>query len=213
MFVPITAGVLISLFFAYRKSKMKIYLAFGLTVIISSCIIFFFTVNPLLANYHAIMFPEEIGNFGVDIANKVDKIKLMASNRNLFASAANYFLLPYPGNTGIEEISGSTILNMIVSIDMLSWYVCMLLIAAGIFYSIKNKESLLLGILAFLISYIVINILVVENVSDTIYRYRSVIVGPALMFIDWKVIARLKEHICNAFKRKENRAKTDVLSH
>ncbi len=213
MFVPIAAGVLISLFLIYRKNKMKIYLVFGLTVIISSLLIFFLTVNPLLENYHAIMFPDEIGDFGVDIANKVEKIKLLASNRNILASAANYFLLPYPGNTGIEEISGSTILNIIVSIDMLSWYVCMLLIAAGIFYSVKNKESLLLGILAFLIIYIVINILVVENVSDTIYRYRSVIIGPALMFIDWRVIAGLKEHFIKIFRRhRENESNSISIS-
>jgi hypothetical protein len=158
------------------------------------------------------MFPEEIGSFGVDITNKVEKIKTMASNRNILALAVNYLLLPYPGNTGIEDISGSTFLNAVVSVDMIFWYVCMLLIAAGVFYSIKNKESLLLGILAFLVSYIIINILVVENVSDTIYRYRSVIVGPALMFIDWSVLARLKGYIYNVFKRSRSSTKTDAFS-
>jgi hypothetical protein len=207
MFVPIAAGVLTTLWLAYRKYKLKIYLACGLTVIISSILIFFFTVDPLLENYHAIMFPYDVGDFGIDFANKVNKIKLLASNRNIIVSAANYFLLPYPGNTGIEEISNSTILNIIVSIDMLSWYACMLLIAAGILSSLKRKESLLLGVLAFLSSYIVINVLVVENVSDTIYRYRSVIVGPALMFIDWDVVARLKERICKPFRRhRENKS-------
>ncbi len=211
MFVPIAVGILISLLVAYRKNKLKLYITFGLAVIISSIIIFFFTVNPLLENYHAIMFPDEIGDFGVDIANKVEKIKLLASDRNIFSLAANYLLLPYPGNTGIEEVNGSTVLNVIVSIDMIFWYICMLLIATGIFSSIKNKESLLLGILAFLMSYIVINILVVENVSDTIYRYRSVIVGPALMFINWDVLGRLKGHLCNTFRHNNDRTKADTI--
>lgn len=212
MFVPIAAAVLISLLFAYMKNKTKKYIVFGMMIIISSCIIFFFTVNPMLANYHAIMFPEEIGDFGIDITNKVEKIKLLASNRNIFALAVNYLLLPYPGNPGLEDISGSTFLNVVVSVDMLAWYVCLPLIAAGVFFNIKKKESLLLGILAFLVSYIIINILVVENVPDTIYRYRSVIVGPALMFIDWNAIARLKGHICSAFKRGKRSTKTGVFT-
>jgi hypothetical protein len=166
----------------------------------------------MLANYHAIMFPEEIGDFGIDITNKVEKIKLLASSRNIFALAVNYLLLPYPGNPGLEDISSSTFLNVIVSVDMLAWYVCLPLIAAGVFFNIKKKESLLLGILAFLVSYIIINILVVENVSDTIYRYRSVIVGPALMFIDWSVLARLKGYICNVFKHSRSSTKTDAFS-
>ncbi|NLB54129.1 MAG: hypothetical protein GX808_14495 [Syntrophomonadaceae bacterium] len=159
------------------------------------------------------MFPDEIGDFGVDVANKVETVRLLASSRNILASAANYFLLPYPGNTGITEISGSTILNVIVSIDVVCWYVCMLLIAIGIFNSIKKKESLLLGILAFLLCYIFINILVVENVPDTIYRYRSVIVGPALLFIDWSVIGRLKARICSVFNGNVNSKDTSLSKH
>ncbi|NLK88513.1 MAG: hypothetical protein GX279_13675 [Clostridiaceae bacterium] len=208
MFVPMAAGVLTSLLLMYRKRRLKRYLGFGLIVIVCSLLIFFFTVNPLLESYHAIAFPDDIGDFGVDFANKVNQIKLLASNRNIIISAANYFLLPYPGSTGIEEISKSTILNIIVSVDMLFWYGCMLLIAAGIFFSAKRKESFLLGILAFLACYIVINILVVENVSDTIYRYRSVIIGPALMFIDRDVIGRLKRHICKPFRRRKESGST-----
>jgi hypothetical protein len=53
----------------------------------------------------------------------------------------------------------------------------------------------MLGLLAFLVTYIVINIPVVENVSDTIYRYRSVIVGTSLLFIDWYIIGSLFRRI------------------
>jgi hypothetical protein len=212
MFVPIAACALTCLFLEYRKSKRKIHLICGLTIVASSLLIFFLAVNPMLANYHAITFPEEVGNFEVDLANKVDKIKLVASNRNIITSAVNYFLMPYPGNTCIEEISSSTILNAVVSIDMLFWYVCMLFIATGIFFSIRRREKLLLGILAFIASYIVINILVVENVSDTIYRYRSVIVGPALLFIDRNVIAHMKERLYSTFRRKESGAKNKTVS-
>jgi hypothetical protein len=213
LFVPIAVGTLISLLFEYKKRNLKIYIAFGLAIIISSFLIFFFTANPLLENYHAIMFPDEIGDFGIDIANKVETVRLLASSRNILASAANYFLLPYPGNTGITEISGSTILNVIVSIDVVCWYVCMLLIATGIFSSIKKQESILLGILAFLLCYIFINILVVENVPDTIYRYRSVIVGPAFLFIDWSVIGRLKARICSVFKGNVNSKDISLSKH
>lgn len=205
MFVPIAACVLISLLSEYRINRRKIHLICSFIVIVSSLLIFFLTVNPLLQNYHAIMFPEEIGDFDVDLANKVNKIKLIASNRNIFASVMNYFLLPFPGNTGIEEISGNTVLNAVVSIDMISWYACLLLIAVGIVNIIRRrKESFLLGTLAFIGLYIFINVLVVENVSDTIYRYRSVIVGPSLLFIDWNAVTQLKWYFYRISAKKAN---------
>ncbi len=200
MFVPMSIGILASLFILYLKSRKQIYILFGLAVIISSVLIFFFTVCPLLENYHAISFPDEMGDLGTDLANKAKTIRLLASNRNILLAAVNYFLVPYPGNTGISEINGSVALNMAVSIDMIFWYICMLLMVPGILSAARKKESFLLGLTAFLASYIIINILVVENVSDTIYRYRSVITGLSLLLIDHSAVERAGSFICNALR-------------
>jgi|GEM_PF-299063 len=209
LFIPIALGILLSLLIFYLRNPRRVYLVFGTAVIISSLIIFFFTVCPHLKSYHAVTFPEEIGDFSTDMANKVETIKLMASSRNILLTALNYFILPYPGNTGIAEISGSIVLNAIVSADMIFWYACMLLMIPGIAEAIKNKESFLLGLLAFLTAYNVINIIAVENVPDTIYRYRSVTIGISLLFTDWSIISRTWSRIGSQMLRQQP-AKPDL---
>ena len=204
MVIPMAAGILLSLLLSYIKNREKLYLLFGLAIIISSLIILIFTVCPLLEDYHAVTFPEEIGDFSTDMANKVETIKLIASNRDILLTALNYFLLPYPGNTGIAEIRGSVALNVIVSIDMIFWYLCLLLMVPGIIAAVKNKESFLLGLLAFLTLYSVINIIAVENVPDTIYRYRSLTAGLSLLFIDWKIISQTRSRIFGLHQRAES---------
>ena len=197
MFLPLAAGILLSLYMFYRKSRRRIVLLFIVAVIISSIIISIFTVYPLLEDYHAIMFPDETNDLGEDIGNKWEVLKLLASGRNMFLATVNYVLLPNPGNIDIADIKGNKPLQLIVCADMVIWYFCLLLILIGIYSVIREKDNYLLGILVFLASYILINALVVENVSDTIYRYRSVIVGTSLLFINWDLIISLSKR----FKR------------
>ncbi len=65
----------------------------------------------------------------------------------------------------------------------------------GIYTAFRKKRGCLLGLLAFASAYIVINALVVEDVADTIYRYRSVIVGTSLLFIDGNVFKTVSIHL------------------
>lgn len=191
MFLPLAAGILLSLFLIYRRSRRRIVLLFIVAVIISSIIIGVFTVYPLLGDYHAIMFPAETSDLSEDIGNKWEVLKLIASGRNVLLATANYIILPNPGNIDIADIRGNEPIQFIVCVDMVIWYFCLLFMLTGIYSSIKKKDSYLLGVMAFLVSYILINALVVENVPDTIYRYRSVIVGISLLFIDWSPISSL----------------------
>ncbi len=195
MFVPLAASVLVSQSLTYVKNRRKESLFFMAAVFTVAALTFLSTVYPLLGSYHAVMFPEQSANVSVDISNKVETVKLIASNKNILLAAANYILLPYPGDVNIADIKGSNILESVVSIDMMGWYVCLILMLSGIYSSIKKKESYMLGLLAFLVTYVAINVPVVENVPDTIYRYRSVIVGISLMFIDWNVIGSLFRRI------------------
>lgn len=191
MFLPVAAGILASQCVSYRKYRRPISVVFIVAAAVSVFIICTKTVYPLLDEYHAITFPDAADDLGEDISNKIGTIGLLASNRNILTAAYNYFVLPYPGNTGIADIKGNGTLNLIVSLDMIAWYLCLLLTPTGIYSAIKKRDSFPIGVLAFLACYIVINVLVVENVADTIYRYRSVIVGMSLLFIDWNVISRL----------------------
>lgn len=188
MFLPLSVGILLSQLLFYKKTRRRIILLFITAVIISSIIISIATVYPLLEDYHAIMFPDETNDLSDDIANKWEVLKLIASGRNAIVSTMNYILLPYPGKINIPDISFSKLLQYIVSADMIAWYFCLLFMLPGIYSAIRKKNSYLLGIMAFLASYILINAMVVENVPDTIYRYRSVIVGTSLLFIDWDAV-------------------------
>ena len=191
MFLPLAVGILLSLSLFYRKSRKRIILLFIVAVIVSSIIISILTVYPLLEDYHAITFPDETNDLSEDIGNKWEVLKLLASGRNVLIATMNYILLPSPGNIDIADIRGNEPLQFIVSADMVIWYFCLLFMLTGIYSAIKKKDSYMLGVMAFLASYILINALVVENVSDTIYRYRSVIVGTSLLFINWDLIISL----------------------
>ena len=159
------------------------------------------------------MFPDETNDLSDDIANKWEVLKLIASGRNVLVSTVNYILLPYPGNINIADISFSKLLQSVVSADMMAWYFCLVSMLPGFYSAIRKKNSYLLGIMAFLASYILINAVVVENVPDTIYRYRSVIVGTSLLFIDWGAISSLVKRLRGIpFPRGNRKNTNDVCS-
>lgn len=212
MFVPLAAGIIISQLMLYRKRRAPLSIVFAAAIFISSFVIFFATVNPLTSEYHAVSFPkEQAASISQDINAKVETVKTIASSRNLVVSVVNYLMLPYPGNVDIADIQGRNKVEMLVSMDILAWYVCLLLMLTGIYSTLRRKDSCFMGLLAFLASYILINALVVENVADTIYRYRSVIIGASLLFIDWDVLKSLFDHFYGNIKMKTGNAKTGTL--
>lgn len=212
MFVPLAFGILICIFLSYLKNHKRLYIMFCIAIIVCSFITFFATVYPLLDNYHAVMFPDEIGNLGEDIGNKLETVKLLASGRNILSAAANYILLPYPGKVDIADIRGNDTLNAIVGIDMTVWYLCLLLMLTGLYSLIRKRSIFLTGTFAYLIAYVSINVLVVENVADTIYRYRSVIVGISLLFIDFGVFSHIRSRITDILSLGDGNAKPGIIS-
>lgn len=195
MFIPLAAAVLTGQLLAYLKNRRRECLLFMAAIITVSVLTFLSTVYPLLGNYHALSFPEQNSDLSADISNKVETVKLIASNRNMLMATINYLLLPYPGAVNIADIKGSNLLESVVSMDMMGWYACLVLMLSGIYSSLKRKDTYMLGLLTFLVTYVAVNVPVVENVSDTIYRYRSVIVGISLLFIDLNALGTLFRHI------------------
>lgn len=209
MFAPLAAGVIISQLMLYKKSRAKLSFAFALVVFVFTFVIFFATVNPLMQDYHAVRFSDEQSdNLLDDVNSKFSTVKSIASSRNIIVSIVNYILLPYPGNLDIDDIAGNKKIEWIVSMDIIVWYVCLLLMLTGIYSTLRQKDSCFIGILTYLGSYVFINALVVENVADTIYRYRSVILGLSLLFIDWGVLKKLVEHSNSRLRLKAGASKT-----
>jgi len=213
MFAPLAAGIILSQLLLYKKSRAGQSILFAAAVFIGSLIIFTATVNPLMHDYHAVQFPDkQTDSMAEDIGSKMDRIVSIASGRNIIVSIVNYLVLPYPGDLDIADIEGNSIAEFMENIDMLIWYACMLLMATGIYSTFKQRDSCFKGILAFIAAYVFINALVVENVADTILRYRSVIIGASLLFIDCNVLKSLFNHLDSHIRIKEDIGKPDTVS-
>ncbi|MEN6312970.1 MAG: hypothetical protein ABFD25_01845 [Clostridiaceae bacterium] len=213
MFAPLAAGIILSQLLLYKKSRAGQSILFAAAVFIGSLIIFTATVNPLMHDYHAVQFPDkQTDSMAEDIGSKMNRIVSIASGRNIIVSIVNYLVLPYPGDLDIADIEGNSIAEFMENIDMLIWYACMLLMATGIYSAFKQRDSCFKGILAFIAAYVFINALVVENVADTILRYRSVIIGASLLFIDCNVLKSLFNHLDSHIRIKEDIGKPDTVS-
>jgi len=207
MFIPMALGIIVSILLQYKQNSSYLCIILIMAVLVSSIAIFFAAVNPLTQDYHAISYPEEpTGNITKDINIKITTIKSIAAKRNLLISVIKYMLLPYPGLIEIADIHDNFSLQLLVSADMIFWYLCLAMMVSGILSAIKNHEGLLLGLLAYTVAYIVINAMIVENVSDTIYRYRSVIVGTSLLFINMGVFKKMLP-----YHRKYTNVKTGII--
>ena len=201
MFIPIFFGILTSLLFLYIKTKRKICLVFAAVSVLCAVLIFTSVMIPLTRDYHALDFSgKQAENVIQDASNKIAVVGTIASNRNLLVSILDYLVLPLPGNVNIMDINSSPKAQLLVRMDMSVWYICLFLVLTGIYTTLKNRDSCFMGLLAFIAAYVLINALVVENVSDTIYRYRSVIVGLVILFIDGNVISNIFRRLGNLFR-------------
>lgn len=201
MFIPLFLGILTSQLFLYIKTKRRICLVFAVVSVICAILIFTSVMVPLSRDYHAVDFSgKQAENVLQDASNKIAVVGTIASNRNLLLSILDYLVLPLPGNVNIMDINSSPKAQLLVRMDMSVWYVCLFLVLTGIYTTLKKRDSCFMGLLAFIAAYVLINALVVENVSDTIYRYRSVIVGLVILFIDGNVISNIFRWLGNLFR-------------
>lgn len=201
MFIPLFLGILTSQLSLYIKTKCKICLVFISAAILCAALIFSTVMSPLTQDYHAVDFSGgQADNIVKDASNKIAVIGTIASNRNLLVSILDYLVLPLPGKINIADINSSPKAQLLVKMDMAVWYVCLFLVLTGIYTTLKKRDSCFMGLLAYIAAYVFINALVVENVADTIYRYRSVIVGLVILFIDGNVISDIFRRLGNLFR-------------
>ncbi|NJD01907.1 MAG: hypothetical protein FIA99_04765 [Ruminiclostridium sp.] len=192
IFIPFSLGIVTSLVILYREKRQKICLAYAALIFTCGIIILVTVLYPMTGNYHAVSFPKEQKENIVDAVNsKVDTINDIIAKKNILKSIAYWLLLPNPAKMNISDISFSNKVQLVVRIDMIIWYICLFLILTGIYSAFKTRDSYFLGLLSFIAAYILINAVIAENVADTVYRYRSAIVGLTILFIDGKVIKQL----------------------
>jgi len=186
MLFTLGGGLLVCLFFHYLKTRRRFILYFGVTILIFSCVIAYTTVYANLHDYHAL--PMDSSQQGDDtLDNEVNTILDIILSKDIPQSINGFFTEPHLDKVqNISDIAGYYSLITLVRIEMLLWYACMIMALFGILECLLKFDSYLLGLLAFIVSYSLINALVSENVADTYYRYRAAIVAPVLLFADYR---------------------------
>ncbi|MGI6086154.1 MAG: hypothetical protein ACOYIF_12105 [Acetivibrionales bacterium] len=186
MLYTLSGALFVYLMLHYIKTKRKLSLIFFLIVIVLSVVINFTTVRMNMRDYHALSLDrsksgdedldEEIGSIFKTIMEKD-----IADSINSFLTKPHFKDVPY-----ITDIAANTMAIIVVKIEMLLWYLCLLVSVFGIFHALIRWDSYLIGMLAFVVSYGLINALISENVADTYYRYRAAITAPVLLFADYR---------------------------
>lgn len=186
MFVTLGGGILVCLFFHYLKTRRRFILYFGVIVLVFCAVIAYTTVYSNLNNYHAIPMNTS-SQEDESIDNEVSTILDVIKSKNIPESINGFFTEPHLDNVqNISDIAGYYSLITLVRIEMLLWYACMIIALFGVLDCLMRWDPYLLGLLAYIASYSLINALVSENVADTYYRYRAAIVAPVLLFADYR---------------------------
>ncbi|NLL68268.1 MAG: hypothetical protein GX236_11340 [Clostridiaceae bacterium] len=183
----LSGALLIFLILYYIKTKRKLPLVFCIVVMICSLVINFTTVRENMRDYHALSLDrsksgdedldEEFGSIFKTIMEKD-----VASAVNGFLTKPHFDDVPY-----ITDIAANTLAIIIVKTEMMLWYLCMIVSVFGIMHAFIRWDPYLIGVLAFIVSYGLINALISENVADTYYRYRAVITAPVMLFADYRL--------------------------
>lgn len=185
MLVTLSGGLLICLLFHYLKTKRKLSLIFGIVVLIFSIIVVVNTVLVNMQNYHALPKASIEGDEGIE--DEVDSIISIILSKDIPKAINGFLTQPHLESVAnITDISGNYALVTLVQLEMILWYILMIVAIFGILDALLRWDPYLLGIIAFIISYSLINALLSEEVADTYYRYRAAIVAPVLLFADWR---------------------------
>ncbi len=187
MLYTLTGALLIYLILYYIKTKQKLSLVFAVIILACGVLINFTTVRENMRDYHALSMDrsksgdedldEEFGSIFRTIMEKD-----VAASINGFLTKPHFEDVPY-----ITDIAANTIAIIIVKIEMLLWYLCLVISVFGIMHTFIRWDPYLIGVLAFIVSYGLINALISENVADTYYRYRAAITAPLLLFADYRL--------------------------
>lgn len=192
LFIPMVIGVVASQAIDFLKNKQKTSIFAALVVAASMVVIFFTTVYEGIDNHHALSLPQSNQeDFTKDVHQKIEAIEEIVLKKNLAKEIINFLILPTPSNVDIDDIRGMNRAILGVQIDMLVWYFCIILMSTGIYSAFKDMDSCSIGLLMYIMVYILINAMLVQSDSGTIYRYRAQIVGFSMLFVDFELLKRI----------------------
>lgn len=186
MLYTIGGGLFICLLLCFIKTRRNMVFVFLSAVLITCCIVSFTTVRNNMRDYHALtMDRSESGD--EDLDEEMKSIINTIMSKNVPGSINGFLTKPHLDEVPfIPDIAANPPAITVVRIEMILWYICMVISVFGIMYALMNRDPYLIGILAFIVSYSLINALISENVADTYYRYRAAIVAPLLLFADYR---------------------------
>lgn len=207
LIIPTAIGIILCQIIALRRSRSKSGILFLGMVIACSLVVLSTTFYSELQGYHAVPFPQQdTGNVVENIANKAEIVSEVASKRNIPLSFFNFLTLPHPTNVDVEDIKGMDEIISVVKVDMLLWYLCLLLAIIRAFKLIRNRDPYLAGMLAFIAVYIIINALLTDSNSRTAYRYRCQMIWPMLLVADWSMLKQAAAFCAKVFIGEVRRA-------
>lgn len=196
MLYTLGGGILIGLIVHFIKTKRKISLVFGVMVLVTCVVVTYTTVLENMVGYHALPLDRSKGG-DEDIIDEFDSIFKIIMSKDVPDAINGFLTKPHLRKVNsISDISGNAFAVTAVKIEMILWYLCLVVALLGAIDALLKWNPYLLGLLAFIVSYSLINALICENVGETYYRYRAAIVAPILLFADHRpLLASLRSFL------------------
>lgn len=186
MLYTLGGGILVGLVIHYLKTKRKMSLIFSVLVLITCIVVTHTTILVQMDGYHALPLDRSKGG-DENISDELDSILKIIMSKDIPEAINGFLTQPHMEKVSrISDISGNAFAITAVKIEQLLWYLCLVIAIFGIIHAILEWNPYLLGLLAFIVSYSLINALICEDVGETYYRYRAAIVAPTLLIADYR---------------------------
>ena len=186
MLYTLGGGILVALFFSYLKTKRRVLLVLGAMVLITCIVVTYTTILVQIDGYHALPLDRSKGG-DENISDELGSILSIIMSKDVPEAINGFLTQPHLDKVSrISDISGNKVAITAVKIEQLLWYICLVISIFGIINAILERNPYILGLLAFILTYSLINALICEDVGETYYRYRAAIVAPTLLIADYR---------------------------
>ena len=186
MLYTLGGGILVALFFYYMRTKRRITLVFGAMILVTCILVTCTTIIVQIDGYHALPLDRSKGG-DENISDELGSIINIIRNKDVPEAINGFLTQPHLSMVSrISDISGNWFAITIVRIEQLLWYLCLVIAIFGTINAILERNPYMLGLLAFITAYSLINALICEDVGETYYRYRAAIVAPILLIADYR---------------------------
>ncbi|HOK42561.1 MAG TPA: hypothetical protein PLD49_02700 [Thermoclostridium caenicola] len=186
MLYTLGGGILVGLAIHYLKTKRRMSLIFGVMILITCIVVTYTTILVQMDGYHALPLDRSEGG-DENISDELGSIFKIIMSKDIPEAINGFLTQPHMEKVSrISDISGNAFAITAVKIEQLLWYLCLVIAIFGIIHAILEWNPYLLGLLAFIVSYSLINALICEDVGETYYRYRAAIVAPTLLIADYR---------------------------